>query len=176
MVYLRVLTADDWPLWRDARLAALTEAPHAFKARLADWHRGGEEQWRARAELPGSCNVVALLDGRLAGMARGVPGEAGAYELRSVWVGPAARGRGAGDLLVAAVERWARQSGATVLRLSVLPGNEPAVALYRRNGFLDTGEPGDPLPDGVTRERVMAKALRSPEDARGASDGHGNQW
>ncbi len=48
MVELRVLASDDdWPVWRQARPAALSEAPHAFKARLADWPHGGEDRWRA---------------------------------------------------------------------------------------------------------------------------------
>lgn len=159
MLSLRVLTADDWSLWRDARLAALSDAPHAFKSRLVDWHRGGEERWRARLELPGSRNIVASLDGRTVGMARGLPVGTGICELRSVWVGPRARGLGVGDRLVEAVETWARRSGATALRLAVLPDNEPAAVLYRRHGFVATGEYGDTLSDGVTRERVMVKVL-----------------
>ncbi|MEU0695466.1 GNAT family N-acetyltransferase [Streptomyces niveus] len=163
MVRLRVLTTNDWPLWRETRLAALTESPHAFKSRLADWHRGGEERWRARLETPGTYNVVASLNGRPAGMASGVPGEDGVCELRSVWVGPGARGLGVADRLIAAVETWARRSGATTLRLAVIPGNDPAVALYRRNGFVLTGERGDLLPDGLTTEQVMTKPLHPAE-------------
>jgi ribosomal protein S18 acetylase RimI-like enzyme len=37
--------------------------------------------------------------------------------------------------------------------------NEEAIALYRRHGFVETGELGDLLPDGVRREQVMAKSL-----------------
>lgn len=160
MVSLRILSAGDWPLWREVRLAALTEAPEAFSARLADWHRGGERQWRARLELPGSHNVVALRDGRAVGVARGVPGRGGVHELRSVWVSGTARGQGVGDALLAEVEGWARRSGGTALRLCVLPGNAPAEGLYRRSGFLVSSERGELLADGVTRERVMSKALR----------------
>ncbi|WP_049565313.1 GNAT family N-acetyltransferase [Streptomyces sp. SBT349] len=164
MVSLRVLTGDDWPLWREARLAALADAPHAFKARLGDWPRGGEERWRARLTLPGAHNVVALRDGRPAGMAGGVPGQGGAVELRSLWVGPGARGQGVGDRLIGEVEAWALRSGATTLRLAVLPDNAPAAALYRRHGFVPTGGLGDLLPDGVSRERLMAKPLGRPPD------------
>ncbi|MBH1934249.1 GNAT family N-acetyltransferase [Streptomyces sp. AV19] len=99
MVHLRVLTTSDWPLWREVRLAALSEAPHAFKAGLAEWRNGGEERWRERLEMPATHNIVALLDGRTLGMAAGLPGGAGACELRSVWVSPQARGRGIGDQL-----------------------------------------------------------------------------
>ncbi|PZG73113.1 GNAT family N-acetyltransferase, partial [Streptomyces sp. NTH33] len=48
----------------------------------------------------------------------------------------------------------------TTLKLAVIPGNESAIALYQRNGFIIAEELGDLLADGVTRERVMAKALR----------------
>jgi GNAT superfamily N-acetyltransferase len=160
MVHLRVLTAGDWPLWRGIRLAALSEAPHAFKAGLAEWPDGGEERWRERLATPATYSVVALLDGRAVGMAAGLPGDDGACELRSVWVSPRARGRGVGDVLLAAVEGWARQAGARTLTLAVLPGNEPAVALYQRNGFVDAGGLGDLLSDGMSRERLMVKVLR----------------
>lgn len=160
-ITLRAVTAADWPLWRELRLAALAEAPHAFTSRLADWHRGGEARWRARLEASGGHHVVALRADRPVGLASGVPVEdGGVAELRSVWVHPEARGHGVGDGLVRAVEGWARRSAFRSLRLSVLPGNDAALALYRRNGFAVTGEPGELLPDGVTRERVLAKPLR----------------
>jgi ribosomal protein S18 acetylase RimI-like enzyme len=94
-------------------------------------------------------------------MASGVPVEhaEGSVELISMWVSPVARGRGVGDCLIREVERWAAQRGATSLRLSVMPDNIRAAALYERHGFTDTGVPGDLLPDGTGRERVMAKDL-----------------
>lgn len=163
VIELRVLTPDDWRAWRELRLAALAEAPYAFGSRLSDWQGDGdrEERWRGRLSIPGSRNIIAVLDGRPAGMVSGVPAEDddGAAELISMWVSPAARGRGIGDRLVRAVEDWARQAGAGVLRLAVSDGNENAMALYRRRGFADTGEPGDPMPDGAHREHIMAKAL-----------------
>ncbi|KDR60170.1 MULTISPECIES: GNAT family N-acetyltransferase [Streptomyces] len=137
MVELRVLASDDdWPVWLQARPAALSGAPHAFKARLADWLHGGEDRWRARLTMPGADAT---------------------YELRSVWVSPRVRGQGVGDLLTGAVEAWARRAGARALRLAVVPGNEAAVALYRRHGFVASGELGEVLGDGVSRERVMVK-------------------
>ncbi|MFR0355143.1 GNAT family N-acetyltransferase [Streptomyces sediminimaris] len=160
MVTLRVLTPDDWPLWRALRLAALTDAPNAFKVRLADWHSGEEERWRARLGLPGAHHVAALLDGHAVGMASGLPGAAESKELRSVWVSSRARGRGIGNRLVAAIETWALASGAAALKLAVLADNEPAIALYRRHGFMATGEPGAVLPDGAAGEQVMVKKLR----------------
>ncbi|RMI37149.1 GNAT family N-acetyltransferase, partial [Streptomyces triticirhizae] len=106
-VTLRVVGgAGDWPLWRDARLAALREAPEAFTPRLADWENGERARWRARLTLPGAHNVVAVRSGRPVGLARGIPAGPGVAELRSVWVARAARGRGVGDALLTEVARW----------------------------------------------------------------------
>lgn len=156
MLRLHVMTSEDWPLWREVRLAALTDAPHAFRARLDDWSRGGEKQWRERLTAPGTYNLVAVLDDHAVGLARAVPrgGAGGVVELRSVWVGPEARGRGVGDRLIEAVVAWALRSEAGALELTVLPDNESALALYRRNGF------GLAQVDG-SGQQVMTKPLRA---------------
>lgn len=161
-----VLTADDWPTWRALRLAALAEAPEAFGSRLADWTGAGdtEERWRDRLSIPGAYDVVARLGdgagGEPVGMVSGVPTEDdGVVELISLWVAPAARGRGVADALVAEVVRWARERGAGVLRLSVAEDNAAATALYARHGFRLTGEVEGLMADGVRRELVMAKPL-----------------
>ncbi|MEH1098897.1 GNAT family N-acetyltransferase [Micromonospora sp. CPCC 205561] len=168
MIETRVLSGDDWRTWRELRLAALTESAYAFGSRLADWQGDGdrEERWRGRLALPGSYNVLAVLDGQPVGMASGVPtAQDGVVELISMYVAPVGRGRGVGDHLVRAIEQWARQSGSQTLRLAVAEGNENAWALYRRHGFHDTGERGDLMPDGVRREHVMAKSLVAPPPA-----------
>ncbi|MEU3601407.1 GNAT family N-acetyltransferase [Streptomyces sp. NPDC006798] len=131
--------------------------------RAADWHRGEEDRWRTMPAAPGSCDLIAERAGEPAGMARIVPGdEAGCYEIRSVRVAPAARGLGVGDRLLAACEERAGRLGARSLRLLVVPGNPAAIALYLRNGFTTSPEPGLPLPDGVTRQKVMRKPLPTP--------------
>ena len=159
MTELRTVGPDDWQAWRELRLAALAEAPGAFGSTLAEWQGDGdrEERWRARLALPGSHNVLAVVDGKPAGMVSGVPDEDRA-ELISMWVSPAVRGRGVGDRLIAEIVRWAAERRADALYLSVRPDNAAAIALYARNGFVDTGEPGDPLPGGRW-EIVMAKRL-----------------
>jgi ribosomal protein S18 acetylase RimI-like enzyme len=165
VIELRVLTANDWMIWRELRLAALAEAPHAFGSQLEDWQGASEGRWRARLDIPGSHNVVAMIDGKAVGMASGVPTEEDAVvELISMWVCPAARGRGVGDLLVQAVQQWAGGVKARVMRLAVAQGNDMAFALYRRNHFHRTAEVGNLMPDGVRREYVMAKVLRAGAD------------
>jgi putative acetyltransferase len=54
-------------------------------------------------------------------------------------VGPSWRGRGLGSALMAAALRWARQSSVEKVTLEVFPGNEAAVALYRKFGFAEEG-------------------------------------
>jgi ribosomal protein S18 acetylase RimI-like enzyme len=161
VISMRVLTSDDWPLWRSLRLDALAEAPHAFGSGLADWQGDGdrEARWRARLEIPGSHNVVALLGDEPVGMASGVPAKAASeVELKSMWVAPSARGRGVGEALLAEVERWAHARGATRFVLCIAEGNGAASGLYRRTGFAFTGA-SDLMLDGVRRELGMAKEL-----------------
>ena len=149
--------ADGWPLWRAARLAALADAPDAFPRASAQWAGGGETQWRERLLDTTALKVVAVKDGAPVGLVRGVV-EDGCVWLHSLWVSPQVRGQGLGGQLVTAVEEWAARQGAAHVRLEVVPGNAPAIALYRRHGYVGTGVPGERLPDG-NRELVMEKSL-----------------
>jgi len=159
VIEIRALAPGCWRVWRELRLAALAEAPAAFTSRLADWGNAAEARWRERLAIPGSVNFVARLDGTPAGMASGLPGPDGTPRLSTMWVSPAGRGKGVGDRLVQAVAQWAGQQGAAELRLTVAEGNDKAAALYRRNGFTDTGEPAGP-PDGTRTARAMVKRLQ----------------
>jgi ribosomal protein S18 acetylase RimI-like enzyme len=157
---LRELRSEDWQVWRELRLAALEEAPHAFGSRLSDWANAEEERWRARLEIAGSYNVVAVTDGHPVGMCSGVPTEDdGVVALISMWVAPAGRGRRIGERLIGAVEQWALNTSAHTLKLSVTTGNDHAHALYLRCGFTETGERGDLMPDGIHHELVLRKKL-----------------
>src|SRR5690349_17417143 len=162
MIEARVLTDDDWVLWRELRLYALAEAPYAFRSRLTDWQGEGdrEDRWRSRLAIAGSYNLLASVDGEVTGMASGVPtDEPGILELISVYVAPHGRGLGVGDLLVQRVEQWGRQAGAAELRLAVADGNRNAWSLYARNGFSETNVRGDLTADGLHREHIMTKKL-----------------
>ncbi|WP_261559274.1 hypothetical protein [Frankia tisae] len=72
MTQLRTLVVDDWPVWRELRLAALADAPQAFGSAPADWQGDGDtaRRWRARLEAV-AVNIVADLDGQPAGMISG---------------------------------------------------------------------------------------------------------
>jgi RimJ/RimL family protein N-acetyltransferase len=144
VIVLRELSAEDWADWRELRLAALREAPHAFGAKLADWQGAGdtEHRWRHRLD-GGSLNLLAAFDGTPAGMAGGMPPDRdGTVELISMWIAPFARGRGVGDALVTAVVQWAEEQGARRVALRVFTDNRHAANLYLRHGFLDRGAVG----------------------------------
>ncbi len=64
-------------------------------------------------------------------------------EVKSMFVDPAARGRGVAKALLAHVEDCARRSGVQVLRLETGHLLTAAVALYRAQGFVPCGPFGD---------------------------------
>lgn len=167
---LRQITADDWRLWRELRLAALRDAPAAFSSRLSDGTGPGdtEDRWRTRlTSFP--CNVVAYLDGLPAGIISGAPLAGHRALLGTMWVAPRARGRGVGDALVEAIIEWAGRLGAAGVHLDVFADNERAIALYRRHGFVDRG-PKRPDPDQPpTRgQRRMERPIATPDQDRTA--------
>lgn len=57
--------------------------------------------------------------------------------LDELYLEPAARGRGLGSAMLAAACDWARDHGASVVRLEVNRHNPRAKALYLRHGFRD---------------------------------------
>ncbi|SRR5579883_1136258 len=168
-VQIRRIRADEGMRLREIRLRALAEAPTAFGSTLAEGEQLPEAAWRERASAAAAGRQRSLFvaeDGeRWLGLSGGVIDEGtppGEVELVSMWVDPAARGLGLGRRLVEAVAEWAREGGATRLRLWVTEGNAPAIALYARCGFVMTGET---LPHGwhpTLRELLMTRPL-APE-------------
>lgn len=155
-VEVRLLSVDEWTLWRELRLAALASSSEAFRATYEYWSGEGdrEENWRSRLENR-PFNAVVLVAGCPSGMvsATGVD-DHGVVELHSMWVAPSARGRGVGHAAVDAVVAWASEHGASSVWLSVVAANESAIALYARHGFVDDG-----VPAGHPDERAMRLIL-----------------
>jgi GNAT superfamily N-acetyltransferase len=138
MITLKVLTADDWREWRELRLLALTEAPEAFGATLAEWQgeHDTEPRWRSRlVDVPH--NLHAVVDGVVVGQVSGYhTDEPGVVELISMYVRPEARGTGAGTALIEGVRAWARSTGARAVTLGVRGTNVRAIARYEACGFV----------------------------------------
>jgi RimJ/RimL family protein N-acetyltransferase len=83
-------------------------------------------------------SIVAVADGQLIGMIHIEVSRHGFGEL-GMLVDRGWRGRGVGSALVAASIGWARGHGLHKLSLEVFAHNEPAIALYRKCGFIEEG-------------------------------------
>jgi ribosomal protein S18 acetylase RimI-like enzyme len=154
-VDVRRIRADEWRVWREARLRMLREESAYFSTRYEDVVREPESVWRARtAEAAEGVDKVLFVaeDG---GATLGVVGafrrlDPTEVQLVSLWVDPGARGRGVARLLIRAVASWARGRGAADVVLFVQEANVPGRALYFRAGFRPTGarEPVGPSRPG----------------------------
>ena len=149
------MTPEDWQLYRRIRLAALEEAPYAFGSRYEREVDAPEQRWRQG--LKERARFIAELDGVVAGTVSGGDGEAtGAAAMTAMWVDPAFRRRGVGDLLVKTVLEWARSAGYEEMFLWVTDGNANAERLYERNGFKRTGAAQDVRPGHLEHEMSRA--------------------
>ncbi|MCY0989278.1 GNAT family N-acetyltransferase [Nannocystis sp. ILAH1] len=154
------LGAHEGERLRAVRLAALGDAPDAFGGTLAEAAVRPADDWRR--QLVELATFVAVVEGGDAGMVRAARHEVepDTGELLSMWVAPAARGRGVGDALVDAVVAWARAEGLRRLVLDVGDANAAAIALYARNGFVPTGVTGSlPPPRTHVREHQRARPI-----------------
>ena len=98
---------------------------------------------------------VAADGGELVGELLAVPRAPGVVGI-GVSVAEGRRRSGVATALFAAAETWAREVDVLELRLEVQEANEPARALYRKLGFVETGSrrPGEKGP-----VLTMAKSL-----------------
>jgi ribosomal protein S18 acetylase RimI-like enzyme len=139
--------AEDWAAVREIRLRALSDAPEAFAARLADERDRSEPQWRDRLSSSDASTFLALDDGDPVGLVTVYrePESRTCAHLVSLWVSPDQRGRGVATSLTEAVLDWARLSQVQTVDLWVTENNEAARHLYERCGFIASGE-RQPLP------------------------------
>jgi GNAT superfamily N-acetyltransferase len=147
-VEVRRIRRDEASRLRALRLRALADAPTAFGSTRAREEAFSHEVWRERAEhgaaASDSVTFIAEEDGEWIGMATGLASDPDdPSDSRPVLVGmfvvSTARGRGIGAALVEAVIGWARDRRAVGIGLWVTAVNRPAIALYEKCGFRDTG-------------------------------------
>lgn len=130
-----------------------------------------ERRWLGRArEDAGRIMIMAEADGRIVGLANATQGvrvrqrhlaDLG-ISTRSGW-----RGRGLGRAMMEHVIGWARANAEIEwLALSVFADNDPALALYRRLGFVeDAVLPRRAKRDGVYLDLVEMSLWVGPEPA-----------
>jgi RimJ/RimL family protein N-acetyltransferase len=94
------------------------------------------ERWAARWELDRT--FVAVVGGEVVGELHLELTPFGYAEI-GMMVAAGSRGRGVGTALMLAGIDWARERGLHKLSLGVFPTNAPALALYRKLGFVEEG-------------------------------------
>ena len=143
--------SDDQSRRTSAHAAALA-AIHA--AAFPPGEAWGEDAIALQLALPGAFGLIDERGGMLLG--RVAADEA---EVLTLAVAPAVRRRGiAAALLRAAMARGQARGGATAMFLEVATGNAAALALYRREGFVEVGRRRRYYADVVGR----AGAAREP--------------
>jgi GNAT superfamily N-acetyltransferase len=142
-VVISRLVPEQWAVYRQVRLAALTDAPQAFSSTLDRESSFDDELWQRR--LGSAATFLAWRQGQPVGTATGIVDDGdgaavtGAWQLVGLWVAASERGLGIADQLVEAVAGYAREQGAPALVLWVTEVNNRARAFYGRMGFAGTG-------------------------------------
>lgn len=162
-VVVHEVPEQDWALWRDLRIDALTEAPYAFGESLESAKARDEEGWRSwwGDDPTTGPRYLATADGVPLGMCSIVfPPDLDSQPLIiSMWTTPAARGRGVGRALIEACIAYCERTGRPRLLLGVVEDNLPARRLYDRSGFTLTGG-SEPLASDPSKTLLwMAKAV-----------------
>lgn len=157
--HVRRIRASEGEQLKEIRLRALAESPWAFASTLDAEVTRSADLWEAAAETRAggteAATFVADRDGTWIGVVGGfrAPSQQAVVELVSMWVAPGHRGLGVGRQLVGAVLGWARDTGAGAVQLWVTRGNDAAIGLYGRAGFVLT-EDHQPLPSDPCREEL----------------------
>lgn len=122
-------------------------------------------QWRRHLAGGRAIVVVAVERGKLLGAALAfVNATHDIARLYSLATAAAARGRGIGDRLVAAIERAARDAGRRRVRLEVRADNAGAQRLYERRGYRRIGRHAGYYEDGedaLRYEKPLARPQRT---------------
>lgn len=138
---IRQVTEADWAALKATRLAALKEAPHAFRSRYAQEALQPDQAWRALAAARGakddSAGFLAYDGDRPVGLLACLwqDRQHGLVRLQSLWVAPPVRRSGVASALVDAAIGWAREAGARDCEADVTDANHAAEVFYWLRGF-----------------------------------------
>lgn len=113
-----------WAAVVDENVGLGTESPVDIDARAAYWNLDSTFLAEAGGEIIGSIHVLKSRHG---------------YADIGMCVANGWRGKGVGAALMKTAEAWARQQGVHKLSLGVFAHNERAIALYRKQGFVEEG-------------------------------------
>ena len=136
------------------------------------WSR--ESFWEEAAQ-EAAYYLLALDDGEVIGYV-GVWLLSDEGHITNVAVAPAARGRGVGAALLAALMEIARGRGVRSMTLEVRPSNEAALALYKRFGFRSVGRRPHYYTDNDEDAEILWNTdIEATLAALGGTDGKGDE-
>jgi GNAT superfamily N-acetyltransferase len=157
---IRPLKRDEARLHRASRLRALKDAPDAFGESFEDAEVRPMTYWETLTQSVTAPDrhvmFLACAEDAVHGCTYGLLDRERGDGVRvgGMWVDPAQRRRGIGSALLQAVFGWARERQRPHIGLWAPTHHPGAIALYRRAGFVETGE-FKPLPNQPTLQ-VMA--------------------
>ena len=135
-ISIEAMTAADWPDVREIYAAGIATGNATFETTPPDW-----EEWDG-SHLADH-RLVARLDGRVVAWAALSPVSDrcvyGGVAENSIYVSPAAAGRGIGRRLLAALCEGAETAGIWTIQTGIFPENEASIALHHRCGFRTVG-------------------------------------
>lgn len=145
MPTIATMQPTDWPAVRRIYAEGMATGTATFDTSIPEW-----DGWSA-THRP-DVRLVARIDGGVVGWAALMPVSArpcyaGVAEV-SIYVGPEARGRGVGRVLMEALIAAAEAAGVWTLHSSIHADNAASVAMHRRAGFRLIGK----------RERIARRA------------------
>ncbi|MCY7401850.1 MAG: GNAT family N-acetyltransferase [Nocardioides sp.] len=139
-IEVRVLDEDEWELYRNARLAALGDAPAAFVARLEDEASLNDDHWRER--MKHATRIVAERGSEPVGpvcLGRH-DGDPQCGEVFGLWTAPSVRGQHVARDLVTAARHQAADDDCRLLYFWVVSDNASAIGFAANVGFRPTSE------------------------------------
>lgn len=135
-VKTRLLTPDNWQMWRSLRLEALQSSPETLASSYEEEINYTEDEWRDKLQKRNIYGIFAdnkLIAGagfyrlnRIKTMHRG--------DLFGMYVAPEYRRKGIGGQLIEAIIEHAK-SCVIQLHLSCIKTNDSALKLYQKYGF-----------------------------------------
>ena len=139
-IKVRILHDEEWQLYREARLAALQDAPEAFVARYEDEASYGDDVWRNT--MTRARRIIAERGEDIVGLVcLGLHNEnPETGEVFALWTAPIVRGEHVGWTLVSTAALQAAEVGCRLLYFWAGSDNASAVGFASHFGFRPTAE------------------------------------
>ena len=162
MLATKLLSPPEREVLRGTRLTALQDSPDAFLADYDKEKEFGDREWRA-TEFDRGDWYVGLTEASpgtapvsLLGITREPTTPGHECFLEYLWVAPEHRRRGVASEMINQVLERLKRSGIRTVFLWVLDGNDRAVRLYERLGFVRCNV-RQPLPDRPERSEELMR-------------------